>query len=351
MDFKSYRTSIILAVVSVLLLSSFWFFPDFAFIVFLSLLLELVLRPVMDFFLRRKIPNGLAAGLSILVFIALLTIGLTLLSRSFMPTFTRFISDLPTLTINLQDLPLIKESALIGEEVDDILQELRSASTDILRSSLSILLTIFNKFIDFVIIVFVTFYLLKDGDLIKDYLVGLFPSTSRDRMMTLFNRILASLRAYIFAQLTMCLITSCVVFFYFTFLNLPYASVFAVLSGIGEFVPVLGPTVASAFGTLLTAPSAPSLVWQTLLFYLILTQINHNIIYPNIIGKALNLHPIAIILGVILGGEVLGAAGMFLAVPFMVIVGTIISDIDRDRLVVNHAKRLKEQGVGGKYRL
>ena len=99
------------------------------------------------------------------------------------------------------------------------------------------------------------------------------------------------------------------------------------VSGISEFVPVLGPTVASIFGILLTATVDPWIAIQTAGFYLILTQVNHNAVYPTLIGKSLNLHPVAIILGIILGGEVLGAAGMFLAVPFIVICKLVIEDI------------------------
>lgn len=348
MDFRSYRTSIILALVSGVLLSSFWFFPDFAFIIFLSLLLQLVLRPVMNFILRFihwRYRESIAAGLTMLLFITVLVLLLTLLSKSFLPTFTRFVSDLPNLTLNLQDIQFFRDSQFLTTELDALLIELRSLSAALLRSSLSIALSIFSKFIDFVVIIFVTFYLLKDGRFIQSYLAGLFPHTSYTRIMRLFDRILAGLRAYIFSQLIMCLITAVVVFIYFTILDLPYASVFAFLSGIGEFIPVLGPTIASAFGTILTIPTAPSLVWQTLIFYIILTQVNHNIIYPAIIGKAVHLHPIAVILGVILGGELLGGAGMFLAVPFIVIAGIVIDDIYRDRIQVNHAKNLAKSSI------
>lgn len=348
MDFKSYRTSIILALVSGLLLSSFWFFPDFAFIIFLSLLLQLVLRPVMNLILRFmhwRFSESIAAGITMTLFIAALILFLTLLSRSFLPTFTRFVSDLPHLTLNLQDIQFFQDSHFLTEEIDALLVEMRSFSAEILRSSLSLALSIFSKFIDFVVIIFVTFYLLKDGRFIQSYLAGLFPHASYTRIMTLFDRILAGLRAYIFSQLIMCLITAVVVFIYFTIQGLPYASVFAFLSGLGEFIPVLGPTIASAFGTILTIPTAPSLVWQTLAFYIVLTQVNHNVIYPAIIGKAVHLHPIAVILGVILGGELLGGAGMFLAVPFIVIVGIIIDDIYRDRQQVHYAKKLAKSAT------
>ena len=76
----------------------------------------------------------------------------------------------------------------------------------------------------------------------------------------------------------------------------------------------------------------PWIAIQTAGFYLILTQVNHNAVYPTLIGKSLNLHPVAIILGIILGGEVRGAAGMFLAVPFIVICKLVIEDIYKDRM-------------------
>ena len=139
----------------------------------------------------------------------------------------------------------------------------------------------------------------------------------------------------------MCIITGLVVFIYFTVMHLPYASVFALLSGISEFIPVLGPTAASALGTVTTAATAWGITLQTALFYLALTQINHNVVYPALVGKSLHLHPVAIILGVVFGGEILGAAGMFLAVPFIVIVKIVITDIYRDRQEMKGAEQVE----------
>ena len=184
-----------------------------------------------------------------------------------------------------------------------------------------------------VIIIFVTFYLLKDGEEIKHYLAGLFPKRDNRRVLNLFDVILSALRVYVCSQLVICCITAVIVFLYFTIRDLPYASVFAVVSGISEFIPVLGPTVASAFGTLLTATVNPFMALQTAGFYLLLTQINHNFVYPTLIGKSLHLHPVAIILGIILGGELLDAAGMFLAVPFIVICKLVVEDIYQDRIL------------------
>ena len=338
MNLANYRTSIILAVTFTILLSTFWFYQDLAFIIFLSLLLQLLLKPVVDFMEARRMPRSVASAIAIIAFILVLLALVSIISRSVLPSFQRFVAELPTIGQSLQQLPFLSDTDFIQDEFVNILDRLRSVGAEVLRASLSFLLVAFGKVVDFVIIIFVSFYLLKDGLTIKLWLADLFPHTARRRVLRLFDTLLIALRAYICSQIVMCVITGLVVFAYFTLMGLPYASVFALLSGISEFIPVLGPTIASTLGTLITASVMRELTVQTALFYVALTQINHNIVYPALVGKSLHLHPVAVILGVVFGGEVLGAAGMFLAVPFIVIIKIVITDIYRDRRKMQSAE-------------
>ena len=338
MNLANYRTSIILAVTFTILLSTFWFYQDLAFIIFLSLLLQLLLKPVVDFMEARRMPRSVASAIAIIAFILVLLALVSIISRSVLPSFQRFVAELPTIGQSLQQLPFLSDTDFIQDEFVNILDRLRSVGAEVLRASLSFLLVAFGKVVDFVIIIFVSFYLLKDGLTIKLWLADLFPHTARRRVLRLFDTLLIALRAYICSQIVMCVITGLVVFAYFTLMGLPYASVFALLSGISEFIPVLGPTIASTLGTLITASVMRELTVQTALFYVALTQINHNIVYPALVGKSLHLHPVAVILGVVFGGEILGAAGMFLAVPFIVIIKIVIMDIYRDRREMQSAE-------------
>ena len=342
MTLRPYGTSILIGIVFTFLLSTFWFLPQLAFIIFISLLFQLLLYPLVEK-LHRYVSKGLAAALVLCSTLILIFFALVFITSTIIPSFSRFITDFPEISQQVQNLIKEYSYGLIGEEeLSAAWAELQSASIDALKGSVSIVFSLFNKVIDFVIIVFVTFYLLKDGEMIKKYLANLFPSRDYTRVLALFNRILSSLRAYIVSQLIICCLTAVIVFCYYTLRGLPYAPVAAV-SGIAEFIPVLGPTIASAFGVVLTATVSPSIALQTILFYVILTQCNHNLVYPNIIGRTLNLHPVAIILGIILGGELLGAAGMFLAVPFIVIVKLVIEDIYHDRIERRDRQQLAQE--------
>lgn len=338
MNLANYRTSIILAVTFTLLLSTFWFYQDFAFIIFLSLLLQLLLKPAVDFMEARRMPRSVASAIAIIAFILVLAALASVISRSVLPSFQRFVAELPTIGQSLQQIPFLSDTDFIQDEFVNILDRLRSVGAEVLRASLSFILIAFGKVVDFVIIIFVSFYLLKDGLTIKLWLADLFPHTARRRVLRLFDTLLIALRAYICSQIVMCVITGVVVFAYFKLMGLPYASVFALLSGVSEFIPVLGPTVASTLGTLMTASAMRELTVQTALFYVALTQVNHNVVYPALVGKSLHLHPVAVILGVVFGGEILGAAGMFLAVPFIVIIKIVITDIYRDRREMQSAE-------------
>lgn len=333
---KKYRTSIILGVFYIAMLSGFWLFPTFAFIFFIATLMDLLLRPAVDR-MSRRIPRTLSAIAVVFASLVILSLGGIVVTQSFVPTLRNFMNELPGYAQQLQALSIAQSSPYFTASFDELWGEMSNLGMTMVRNSVSLLLSTFTKMIDFIIVVFVTFYLLKDGDLIEDYMVSMFPRKSADRVRKLMRNIMKSLQIYVRAQLVMCLITGTVVFAYFTMFNLPYASVFGVVSGLGELIPVLGPTVASCFGTLLTATQEPLMAVQTGIFYLVLTQVNHNLVYPYLIGKSLNLHPVAIILAVVFGGELLDAAGMFLAVPCMVVIKHVIEDIHHHSKSVDDA--------------
>lgn len=324
---SKYKTSLAIAVSLLTIFSLFWFIQSLALVIFISLLLTILLNPSVDKLVTKRIPRLFSAAIILFSFLTLIMCFILIVSKTFLPALSNFIADIPHIAESLKSLPFLQPSSYLAEQLDQLFKGFATFSVTALKSSLTILFDIFSKFLDLIIIIFVTFYLLKDGKQIKLYLANLFPTKDNMRVILLFNKIIASLGSYIRGQLTICLITGIFVFLYFTIFNIPYSPVFAVLSAIGEFIPVVGPTIASAAGTLLAFTDSSTIGVQTLFFYILLTQINHNVVYPYLIGKSLNLHPVAIMLGILLGGELLGPIGMFLAVPCMVILKLVLEDI------------------------
>lgn len=329
MNLKPYRISIFIVVSAIFAISMFWTMQSLAFIIFLSVLFSVLLNPMVEI-LSKKLNRSLAAGIAILTFISFFILLITIITQSFLPALTEFITDFPKISDQFFKRTNSLNLPFISADLDNIWNELFNTGIVALKSSLEIIFSLFNKVIDGIVILFVTFYFIQDNENIKSQISNLFPENAKERIKNLIKNILTALHAYLKGQLIICLNTGFIVFLYYILRDIPYATVFAVISAVAEFIPVLGPTIASVFGILITLTISPILSLQTALFYLILTQINHNIIYPNIIGKTLNLHSVTIILSIILGGEILGAKGMFLAVPIVTICKIIITDIYED---------------------
>lgn len=322
---SKHKTSFIISGALSLLLAAFWFVQSFALVMFISLLLSILLTPLVDKLQQQRLPRALAAFIILTAFTALLLTLFVHMSKTFLPSLAHFASELPKLASTLSLSGSLPQPLV--EELDNLLNNFAAFSLTALQSSLELAVSLFSKVLDTVIILFITFYLLKDGIVIKSYLVQLFPKTEHVRVAKLLDHIIWSLSRYIRGQLLICMISAIFVFLYFTCMNLPYASIFAVLSGLSEFIPVVGPTIASGFGITIALTSSLTVSVQTGLFYLCLTQINHNVIYPYIIGRSLKLHPIAILLAILLGGQLLSVVGMFLAVPCLVILKLVAEDI------------------------
>ena len=244
------KTSICLAVSFILALSAFWLLPQLAFVVFIALLIDLLLHPLVDHLHQvRYIPRSVGAALSLFCFVTLATGLIAMLSSTLAASVQKFTHDLPTLTENIREL--FSSSAFLSQEIDNLWTELASLSITAVRSSLTMLPSVFSKVLDIIIILFTAFYILKDGRHIQEWFARLFPAKDHLRVYRLFGKILRALNIYIYSQLAICFLMGIVVFCYFSLRGLPYAAVFAVVSGVSEFIPVIGPTIASAFGTAL----------------------------------------------------------------------------------------------------
>lgn len=323
---KQHQTSIAISASFIIMLAMFWVLPQVAFVVFIAVLLDLLLHPFVDRLERlRLLPRSAAVAISLICFCLIVIVLFTVISTTLADSLQKFSEDLPQINASIRSL--LESSEFITNELDNLWSDITRLSITMIRASLSTVLDIFSRVFDVVIILFTAFYLLKDGRQIQKWLARLFPSRDHLRVFRLIDHILSALHTYIVSQLAICFIMGIVVFIYFSWCGLPYAAIFAVFSGISEFVPVIGPTIASAFGTAITATFSRQLAIQTLLFYIIITQINHNFIYPSLIGKTLGIHPIVILLGILIGGCVLNAAGMFLAIPFIVMIRIVILDI------------------------
>jgi predicted PurR-regulated permease PerM len=106
----------------------------------------------------------------------------------------------------------------------------------------------------------------------------------------------------------------------------PYALALAVISGILEIVPTLGPILAGAIATIFALTIDPIKAIFVIILYVIVQQLENNFVVPKVMQKAVGLSPVIIIFAVLIGARLLGLVGAILAVPIAASISVIVQD-------------------------
>src|SRR5499427_2066393 len=160
------------------------------------------------------------------------------------------------------------------------------------------------------------FFFLKDAKAISDRLLSSLPAADmRYRVATFLNDVSEAMAGYIRAQLLACLIVGVVMGVGLWLLGLPYPLVFGVGAGLLEFIPLVGPFSLVAVAVLVASFHAWRHALLVFAFLAIYRVIQDYVIYPRLISRSVEVHPILVILAVLSGAELGGVVGVFLSVP------------------------------------
>ena len=114
--------------------------------------------------------------------------------------------------------------------------------------------------------------------------------------------------------------------------RMPYIPLVSVLVAVTAFVPIVGAWVGCFFGTFLIFVANPmQAVWFVVLF-VVLQQIENNLIYPRVVGTSIGLSGMWVLVAVSVGGELMGVAGMFLMIPVASVLYTLIQEWTHKKL-------------------
>jgi predicted PurR-regulated permease PerM len=163
----------------------------------------------------------------------------------------------------------------------------------------------------------VTFYFLIDGAGFLNHVIGVLPRERRAYTAALFARIHIILGKWLRGQVFLIFLVAAITYLVLgPILHIPYALAIAVITGVLEIIPLVGPLAATAIaGTDAFARGGPSLAAIVVVFYFVLRQIEDQVVAPVVIGRAVHLHPVVTIFAVLVGLHVYGVLGGLLGVP------------------------------------
>ena len=174
--------------------------------------------------------------------------------------------------------------------------------------------------------------MLLEKEKLETRLASLFGS-KEERVKLLIVKIEEKLGAWLQGQLILSLVIGILSYIGLTLLNIPYALPLAMIAGIMEVIPVIGPIISALPAIFLALTISPFLSIAVAVMYLVIQQLENNLIVPQVMKRAVGLNPLIVILAIAIGSRLLGIAGALLAVPLAVVIQIIAAEIIEEKKI------------------
>lgn len=279
--------------------------------------------------MQRFLPRSIAA---VLVYL-LAALGLILIILTLVPPIFnqggQLISNLPDLLESAQgqltefqtwsaarNLPF--DVNILGSQ---LLAKIQERAEGIATKGFGLVLGTFNWFLDLILILVISFYMLIDGDRVWQSIVSIFAPKIRDGLTESLQR---NLRGFVAGQLLLGLFMAVSLSLAFFVLQVPFFLLFAVFIGLMEVIPFIGASLGIAVVVTIVAFMDWWLALQVLGVAIALQQVKDNLIAPRIMGNLTGLSPVIIFAALLLGTKIGGLLGVILAIPLTGVIKSLV---------------------------
>ncbi len=259
----------------------------------------------------KRLPNGAAVAVTVLGFIGLIGGALALVGRQLASGFGELWSQALAGVKQVQDWLADGPLHLTADQIDQYLKEATAAlqdnSSSILSGALSFGSTAGHFAAGLVLALFILIFFLLEGDRIWAFLVRLLPRKARAATFGAGRKGWASMVSYARIQMFVAFVDAVGIGVGAAIIGVPLALPLSVLVFIGSFIPVVGALVTGAIAVLLAlVANGPVNALIMLAIVLLVQQLESHILQPLVMGKAVSLHPVAVILSVAAGSYLAG---------------------------------------------
>jgi predicted PurR-regulated permease PerM len=212
----------------------------------------------------------------------------------------------------------------IQEEIDDRIDHFEIWLNEFLAKVMNNLIKVLNYVFVLAVIPFISFYLLKDYELVKRSAWYLTPKKWRKGAQHFLRDVDITIGGYIRGQLLVCLIISIMSAAAFWFMGMKYPILLGAVIGITDIIPYFGPFIGAGPAVIIAATISGKFVVYVIIVIFVLQFLEGNLLSPFIVGRSLHMHPLFIILALLLGESFGGVIGLILAVPMMAVIRVLI---------------------------
>lgn len=298
-------------------------FQDTLMLCLMAGLVALILAPAVKWLEAKRMPRGLAVALIFLVFFATLTGAFFLVVPGVFEQVQHFAQTLPSLLERLSRLPeqlegilaqrgLHVELSRYSEQVGHYLQQ---GGIQGVQAVGAMLPGVINNALQGLLALILSIYLVADGPRIRSFFHRVL-GTQRQPLLEKFLAVTGDVFGGYFRGLgLLAVIIGPIVGLGCWAIGVPYALVLGLIAGLAEFIPAVGPLITLLLIAVVGLATNPWLALWGVGFYVLIMQVEGNVLQPRLIGGSLGIHPLALLLAMLIGSKLLGLFGLFLSAP------------------------------------
>jgi len=312
----SYKT-VIFTVAFLLSLVVVWQLRSLILLVFLCFIFMEGLNPAVTWLQKMKVPRILGILIVYAIIAAILFFSMAGLIPALVEQSTSLVNAIPSVIENI-DLWGINPVDFSSQ-----LKILENLPGNIASTAISIFSNLISVFVFFVI----TFYLLLERKNLEKYLVDAFGQKNKNMAFKIASRLEKRLGSWVGAELFLMLIIGALSYVGYLIIGLNYALPLAIIAGILELVPNVGPTVASIIAALFGLTISPLVAVLAIIWGIVVQQLENNFIVPKVMKQTVGINPLITILLIASGIKLGGIVGAVIAVPLYLVIETIVRSL------------------------
>ncbi len=309
--------TIVFTVFFLLLLKLLWLARDLIFSLFIAFIIMSAVKPLVRSLEKLRIPRPVSVLFIFILFILLIGYVFYWLLPPLILDAASFFKNLPQILKKLTPgfLPYLNFSSF-GQYLPDVTNQFFNFVKNAFSNAFFLISTIFFSF-----------YFVIEEDFIKKFLIRFFDEKQTQTVSLIFAKVEERLRAWFWGELFLMLIVGLMTFFGLNLIGVKHAAFLAIIAGLLEVVPNVGPTISAIPAFFVATSQSYFLGLSTIALYFIVQQLENNLIVPVIMQKAVGLNPIVTLIALIIGGKVSGVLGLLLAIPITLFLETIIIEL------------------------
>lgn len=309
----SYKT-VVFTVAFILGLALLWSVRDILILLFICFVFMEAINPTITRMEKVHIPRPLAIIIVYILVIGIFGVALAGMVPILVNETSELIRVLPGTLENFQFF------GFTAVDLSSQFKILESIPGDIAKTIFSLFSNLFSGFV----ILVITFYLLLERRHLNKYSLQVSGSKGQAIIVKIFNQLEDRLGSWVNGQIVLMVIVGLLSYIGYLVIGLPYALPLALIAGLLEIVPNIGPIISTALAGLIGFTVSPLLAVLAIVWGIAIQQAENNFIVPKIMKETVGLNPVVTILTIATGAKLGGVGGALLAVPIFLTIETIV---------------------------